>query len=322
MAKRISIINFKGGVGKTTLTFHLGTGLARYHDARVLLVDMDHQSSLSVICLRANIWEEKTRDNLTVDGIFQPFVSDQTALPGVEIIARNPLAENPHADLHDYAGLDLVPASLQLDETEIKLTASHRGDPIKSDWDKRTYMCRWIEETGVDAGYDYIIFDCPPATKIVAQNAIAASHGYIIPVVPEAVMVRGTRHLEGLVRNGIDAYLKKLSEDENAGLRTMYEPDSRLFGLAVTRIQVAGNSGSGIVKDHEEHLDSLRREWGEKLLKPSILHGVGVMKSLTRGQPVYDPYYYEGWGTAVRDRGIDQRYKELTAEIKRRIDDA
>lgn len=42
MAKRISIINFKGGVGKTTLAFHFGTGLARYPDARVLLIDMDH----------------------------------------------------------------------------------------------------------------------------------------------------------------------------------------------------------------------------------------------------------------------------------------
>ena len=47
MAKRISIINFKGGVGKTTVAFHLATGLSRYYDARVLLVDVDHQSSLS-----------------------------------------------------------------------------------------------------------------------------------------------------------------------------------------------------------------------------------------------------------------------------------
>jgi chromosome partitioning protein len=52
MAKRVSIINFKGGVGKTTLAFHLATGLARYYDGtRVLLIDVDHQSSLSILCL-------------------------------------------------------------------------------------------------------------------------------------------------------------------------------------------------------------------------------------------------------------------------------
>ena len=58
MAKRISIINFKGGVGKTTLAFHLGTGLAWLYDARVLLVDMDHQSSLSILCLGSQGWNK------------------------------------------------------------------------------------------------------------------------------------------------------------------------------------------------------------------------------------------------------------------------
>ena len=59
MAKRISIINFKGGVGKTTLAFHLGTGLAWLHDSRVLLVDMDHQSTLSILCLRPAGWQTR-----------------------------------------------------------------------------------------------------------------------------------------------------------------------------------------------------------------------------------------------------------------------
>ncbi len=36
MAKRVSVINFKGGVGKTTFSFHLATGLEKYHNARVL----------------------------------------------------------------------------------------------------------------------------------------------------------------------------------------------------------------------------------------------------------------------------------------------
>ncbi len=52
MAKRISIINFKGGVGKTTIALHLAAGLVRYHNnQRVLLIDVDHQSSLSAIML-------------------------------------------------------------------------------------------------------------------------------------------------------------------------------------------------------------------------------------------------------------------------------
>ena len=72
MAKRISVINFKGGVGKTTLAFHLATGLARYHDGRkVLLIDMDHQSSLSIICLGANQWGKAVQDKQTIDEVFR-----------------------------------------------------------------------------------------------------------------------------------------------------------------------------------------------------------------------------------------------------------
>ena len=51
--KITSVINQKGGVGKTPLAFHLATGLERYHEARVLLIDIDHQSSLSILCLGA-----------------------------------------------------------------------------------------------------------------------------------------------------------------------------------------------------------------------------------------------------------------------------
>lgn len=148
MAKRISIINFKGGVGKTTLAFHLATGLTRYHDCRVLLMDMDHQSSLSIVCLGPQSWEQAVSDHRTVDEIFRPFVGQAPQMPGEEIIFESPMRGRL------YSAMDLVPASLQLDDTEIELTASHHGNAIQSEWDKRTLVCRWLEETGLDDRYD------------------------------------------------------------------------------------------------------------------------------------------------------------------------
>ncbi|MGO8789217.1 MAG: ParA family protein [Terriglobia bacterium] len=47
--RKASVINFKGGVGKTTLSLHLALFLAR--EQRVLLIDVDHQSSLSIVLL-------------------------------------------------------------------------------------------------------------------------------------------------------------------------------------------------------------------------------------------------------------------------------
>lgn len=276
MAKRISVINFKGGVGKTTLAFHTGTGLARYHNSRVLLVDMDHQSSMSIVCLRPGGWEEAVNDEHVVDQVFRYFVEPQHGFPGAEIIAKSPMHE---AD-PDYNGMDIVPASLQLDDIEIKLTATHQGDAISSEWNKRTLLCRWIEETGIDEDYEYIIFDCPPATKIVSQNAVAASHGYIIPVVPEAVIERGAPHLRDMIRTGIDERLNALAPfgDE----RRAHVPDTELIGLAITRIQRASG---GYTNDHSQHLTSLQARWGTTLLQTFISSGHRRIRGSISGAP-------------------------------------
>ena len=320
MAKRISIINFKGGVGKTTLAFHLATGLARFHDAKVLLVDVDHQSSLSILCLTDAGWTRAVADGRTVDEVFRSF-GRTGQLPGDEIVIRSPIQHLAYEDAGDrsrrYDDMDIVPARLELDNTEIELTRTVGLDPVRSEWDKRTMLCRWIEETGVDDRYDYIIFDCPPATKVVSQNAVAASHGYIIPVVPEAVMERGAPHLKRLMESGIDNMLKALALMGDP--RPIHVPDTQLIGLAITRIEVHGRTDSGYTNIHTTHLQRLQRQWGTRLIEPYIVQGVGVVETLTSGNPVYgrsgDPNIER---TNVE---IDVQYRELTSEIASRIDE-
>ena len=310
MSKRISIINFKGGVGKTTLAFHLGTGLVRYHKKRVLLIDMDHQSSLSIVCLRAGGWQEAVRNKATIDEVFRGFVGTGSDLPKNEIISQSLLEGNT------YTNLDLVAASLSLDDVEIELTASHQGNAIQSEWNKRTLICRWIEESDIDHKYDYIIFDCPPATKIVSQNAIAASHCYIIPVVPEAVMERGAPHLYQMMRTGIDKRLKAIAELKEGNTRQMHVYDTELAGVVITRIKRAGGY-SGYTNDHTQHLKSLSERWGSNLVKPYILDGVGVSEAMSDSIPLYDRSNTQNVG----GRRLHTLFQELTAELKRRIDD-
>lgn len=313
MAKRISIINFKGGVGKTTLAFNLAAGLTRYHDSRVLLVDVDHQSSLSIICLGADDWDKCTQNNCTTDEIFRPFIVQGMGMPEDELIYRKPIF-NQRQYLEKYYGrLDIVPASLQLDDTEIELTASHHGNAIQSEWDKRTLLCRWLEETDIDKDYDYILFDCAPATKIVSQNAIAASHGYIIPVVPEAVMERGTPHLHQMVKSGIDKRLNALST--MGAERKMYVSETALVGIVITKITTS-RGYSGYTDDHTQHLYSLENRWKKKLLKPYIVQGTGISQAIGSGLPVYDRADTQNIG----GRGIHKMYKELTQNIKKQID--
>jgi chromosome partitioning protein len=171
-----------------------------------------------------------------------------------------------------------------------------------------------LEETEADNDYDYIIFDCPPATKIVSQNAIAASHGYIIPVIPEAVMERGAPHLVNMIRNGIDTRLKALAALGTS--RLMHVLDTALVGLVVTRIRTHGPAYSGYTDDHTQHLGSLRRRWNSRLIEPYIEEGTGISQALSSGVPVYE----RGGTQNVGGRQLDTMYRDLTAALKDRID--
>jgi chromosome partitioning protein len=276
----------------------------------VLLIDVDHQSSLSIVCLTGPVWENIVASKRTVDEIFKPFIGQSSDFPEDDIIEKSALKRSPYL----YKSLDLVSASLQLDDVEIDLTASHHGNAIHSEWDKRTLICRWLEEADVDKMYDYIIFDCPPATKIVSQNAIAASHGYILPVVPEAVMERGAPHLAAMIKNGID---KKLNALAALGTkRSMHVPHTELAGVVVTRIKTSGNAYSGYVDDHTTHLASLKKRWGANLLEPYIEEGTGVSQALADSVPVFDRSGTQNIG----GRGLDSMYRDLVDVLKTRID--
>ena len=332
MAKRISIINFKGGVGKTTLAFNLAAGLERFHDAKVLLVDMDHQSSLSVLCMGGKDWASAVKEKRTVSEIFEWLVGNRSGKPSAEIIARS-----PH---RGYPQLDIIPSSLELDDLEIQLTTSQeirltahkKGSGVTADWDKRTSICRWIgglRNTRVDDEYDYVIFDCPPATKIVSQNAIAASHGYIVPVIPESVMQRGLPHLVGPLRgNHRWGVIKRI--DDMIHWQSRYSPrrprerrghsvwvrNTEFVGLVITSLKSGTYGDTGRGKSHAVNMHDLERAWRNDLIKPFIMETSLVDDAHDAGVPVYSL----SENRDLRDGSIDGAYARLVRAIKVRID--
>jgi len=310
MQKRISIINFKGGVGKTTIAYHLAAGLSRYHSCKVLLIDIDHQSSLSIVCLKGREWKNAVTSKKTTNQIFRHFTKTDENLPGQEIIISSPK--------NRYPELDIVSSTLELDETEIDLTSTTIGNAIESEWNKRTLLCKWIDENGIEDEYDYIIFDCPPATKIVTQNAIAASHGYIIPTIPEAVSVRGIPHLINSVMSKIDKKFSELAsflESKGETISNTYIPSTKLVGIVIARIKVSGRAYSGYTTDQTTHLNSLERTFGNDLIKPYIVDGVGVGECLSQGDPVFDHPRIQN----VKNRNFVHLFKQLVSNLKVRI---
>ncbi len=286
--RKVSVINFKGGVGKTTLSFHLAAFLAREH--RVLLIDVDHQSSLSIVVLGSPLWDKCVKERNTVNRVFESFCNRKVAMPGAEIVIKNALhQQDKRYDF--YPKLDFVSAQFELDDTEIDLASTNYGNANLSDWEKRTLLASWLDKIDAQKHYDYVVFDCPPATKIVSQNALAASDSYIIPVIPDDLSSRGVTHFRNLVQTKIDKkleYLRTSARVADEDIPTNFVPDTRLAGIAISLVKHAGRARSGYTNIHTEQIAALRRLWKDDVIKTVGKNKIGVPEAVNAGVPVWD----------------------------------
>ncbi len=315
MAKRISIINFKGGVGKTTLAFHLAAYLA--NEKRVLLIDVDHQSSLSIMMLGRKSWEMAANTGRTSNAIFEHYCRHNVPMPGTEIITKAPLVSKGHIKHHHYDSLDIVPAQFELDDTEIDMASTTIGSAVYSEWQKRTLVAQWIDNVNANKNYDYIIFDCPPATKLVSQNAIAASQYYFIPVIPDEMSTRGVTHFQTLVKNKIDkklVFYKQSNGLKRSDIPKSYSQKTKLGGISPFLARIAGRAQSGMINAHTAQINSLRRLWGTMVLDNIVKNYAGVSESLDAGWPVWDQSWRQNVTLTVRNMMTD-----VCEEIENRV---
>ncbi|BDD12920.1 sporulation initiation inhibitor Soj (plasmid) [Fulvitalea axinellae] len=162
MPKIISIINHKGGVGKTTTTANLGAALANAGQS-VLLVDLDPQGNLS--------------QHFDVYG-------------PEEQIADAFISGKPVTRLKIGNRLYLAPSDLRLMDAERELLQSRLA------FGK---LRRALTETpGIDT-FDYILIDCPPSLGILTENALTASSEVIIPIEPTAFAYNGLDRIFSLI---------------------------------------------------------------------------------------------------------------------------
>lgn len=147
MAKVISIVNQKGGVGKTTTTVNLGAALA-LENKKILIVDFDQQANATITLGIKREEVEKDIVNFLLDDC-----SDNVILKTGD------------------ANLDVIPASLRIATFE---------QMIQNIENKELLLQHKIES--LKDIYDYILIDCPPALGVIIDNALYASDSVIIPV--------------------------------------------------------------------------------------------------------------------------------------------
>lgn len=148
MGKVISIVNQKGGVGKTTTTVNLGASLAG-ENKKVLLIDFDQQANATI---SLGINREEIKNDIVDILSGQVMVND--------VITKTSISK-----------LDIIPASIKLSLL----------DEILLDVENKVWVLSNKLENVKD-DYDYILIDCPPSLGLIVDNALYASDSVIIPV--------------------------------------------------------------------------------------------------------------------------------------------
>ena len=193
--KTIATINFKGGVGKTTVTWCLGDILSTFGNSNVLLFDLDAQMSLTqAIALDADgassgkfdKWYEKSINNKrNIFSVLRRYLEDDLTKfhPDNGFVYR--LNKNYH----------FVPSTEQLYWLELETP-----DPGKGKFFVKNLLGR-IQNSGSLPEYDYVLFDCPPSFTILSYSVLTCCDLILIPFNPDffaakgvGLLIAGLRH--------------------------------------------------------------------------------------------------------------------------------
>jgi chromosome partitioning protein len=161
----MSIVNQKGGVGKTTTCVNLGVGLAK-KGKKVLLIDFDPQGSLT-----AGLGFEPDEINDTVSGVLGFIINDRAF-------------DLSYGIIHHDEGIDLLPANIELSGIEISLVNTMSRETVLKEYISR-----------ISDNYDYIIIDTNPSLGMLTINSLSAAQSVIIPVQAQYLPIKGLEQL-------------------------------------------------------------------------------------------------------------------------------
>ncbi len=202
MGKVISLVNQKGGVGKTTTSINLSSSLG-YLGKKVLLIDLDPQSNTTT-GLGLNKYNVK-------NSIYE--VMNGTCL------IKDAILKTP------YNNMSVIPSSISLAGVDMELIQKELNSEEFKKCDQLKEQINLIKDR-----YDFIIIDCPPQLGLLTTNALSASDSVIIPVQCEYFALEGVNQLLNtivLTRNNINPDL-----DIEGVLLTMLDGRT-LLGLEV-----------------------------------------------------------------------------------------
>ena len=202
MGRVYTLVNQKGGVGKTTTAINMGAYLAHYGQ-RVLLVDLDPQAN-ATSCLHID-------KNSVRGGTYETLIGSSPATSYILHNTKLKLSILPSTPALTGAEIELVPELAR--ETRLK----HALQPILD-------------------RYDYLLIDCPPSLGLLTLNGIvAAIDGVLIPVQCEYLALEGLSQLTQTLNRVRSALFKELGI--RGVLMTMFDGRTNLANDVVKEVR-------------------------------------------------------------------------------------
>ncbi len=252
----------KGGVGKTTTTVNLATCLAKEHDMRVLVVDLDTQINASLSLMPPLHFAKVKKENRTLKQLITQVIQpdNQSTIPIQQVIQHN---------ICEVNGLDLLPGDIEL-YNDFFLAAflysqsQGSNQNFENNWNsfEDTLLQRILQP--IEKNYNFILLDFPPGDYLLTRSGIIASDFYLIPAKPEPLSVIGMGILEGRIG--------RLKESDRTTISLLGIVFSSL-GHATTMAEQVKNR---VIDDFGK----------DKIFNTEIPRNVAVAKAVDEFQPV------------------------------------
>ena len=231
MARIISIVNQKGGTGKSACTANLAVGLAQ-KNMKVLIVDADPQSDVSA----GFGYRDCDDSNETLTALMDAVMKDED-IPSDCYIR------------HQAEGIDIICSNIGLAGTEVQLVNAM----------SREYVLKQILY-GIKDQYDAIIIDCMPSLGMLTINALSAADSVLIPVQPQYYAADGLMELLKVVKGIHQRFNPELqiegilftmdncrynnAKRNKQAIKTTYGNDIKIFEQTIPRTESLAETAS------------------------------------------------------------------------------